>query len=232
MKETLTVPLYTLLSVTSSPSAGSCENSTCGVHSATSAGILRSLHDSQLQGQGQLRDGKQASKQTNKLKVTRYTHTHARTHYARTHARMHMHTNTHTHTHTPVLVSLLSLLLKKCSCARRGSGSEDPRRVCRLSHSVLHVQGGRSLLHLCVLHWRTDVMRYLLSLPYLHYNAQDNVCNSFLPSFGGLFPPFLLACVTPFCFFVVFLLLPSLFRSDLPSFLPSFLPSLLQLPAF
>ena len=40
---------------------------------------------------------------------------------------------------------------------------------------MLPVQGGRSLLHLCVLHWRTDVVRCLLSLPYLHYNAQDNV---------------------------------------------------------
>ena len=167
---------------------------------------------------------KQASKRINWKSQDTHTRTHARTTHARTHACTCTQTHTHTHTHTPVLVSLLSLLLKKCSCARRGSGSEDPRRVCRLSHSVLHVQGGRSLLHLCVLHWRTDVMRYLLSLPYLHYNAQDNVCNSFLPSFGGLFPPFLLACVTPFCFFVVFLLLPSLFRSDLPSFLPSFRP--------
>ncbi|KAL8623358.1 hypothetical protein ACOMHN_058607 [Nucella lapillus] len=34
--------------------------------------------------------------------------------------------------------------------------------------------GGRSLLHLCVLHWRTDVMAYLLSLPCIDIDAQDN----------------------------------------------------------
>ena len=64
-------------------------------------------------------------------------------------------------------------------------------------------------------------MRYLLSLPYLHYNAQDNVSNSFLPSVA-FFSPFLLACERHFFFFFFFffLLLPSLFLSYLPSFRP------------
>ncbi|XP_076446968.1 uncharacterized protein LOC143284184 [Babylonia areolata] len=35
-------------------------------------------------------------------------------------------------------------------------------------------KGGRSLLHLAVLHWRTDVMAFLLSLPYIDFNTQDN----------------------------------------------------------